>query len=426
MTTVPRGTKDILPSEVGAWRYVERVLRDLCARFGFQEIRTPIFEHTELFQRGIGDTTDVVEKEMYTFTDRGNRSITLRPENTASAVRAFVEHKMYADADPAKLFYIGPMFRYDRPQAGRQRQFHQFGVEVLGVASPNVDAEIIVLAVEILKTLGLRDLQLKINTVGCPKCRPVYRKMLQDYFRPHFDELCPLCQSRFDRNPMRILDCKNQKCHALAEGAPKLLDCLDDDCKAHFEKVQEYLKAVGISYEIDPTLVRGLDYYTRTAFEIQYPPLGAQSAVCGGGRYDGLVEEVGGPATPGIGFAMGLERLILALESQHLLPTFDESLEVFVVAPKEDTETLAFRIVTELREAGLKAALDYKQGSMKSQMKAANRRNARYVVILGEDELGRGCVTVRDMRTEDKEHNQKEIPLSDITTILKTEVHKNE
>jgi histidyl-tRNA synthetase len=423
---VPRGTKDILPSEVGAWRYVERVLRDLCARFGFQEIRTPIFEHTELFQRGIGDTTDVVEKEMYTFTDRGNRSITLRPENTASAVRAFVEHKMYADADPAKLFYIGPMFRYDRPQAGRQRQFHQFGVEVLGVASPNVDAEIIVLAVEILKTLGLRDLQLKINTVGCPKCRPVYRKMLQDYFRPHFDELCPLCQSRFDRNPMRILDCKNQKCHALAEGAPKLLDCLDDDCKAHFEKVQEYLKAVGISYEIDPTLVRGLDYYTRTAFEIQYPPLGAQSAVCGGGRYDGLVEEVGGPATPGIGFAMGLERLILALESQHLLPTFDESLEVFVVAPKEDTETLAFRIVTELREAGLKAALDYKQGSMKSQMKAANRRNARYVVILGEDELGRGCVTVRDMRTEDKEHNQKEIPLSDITTILKTEVHKNE
>jgi histidyl-tRNA synthetase len=426
LTTVPRGTKDILPSEVGAWRYVERVLRDLCARFGFQEIRTPIFEHTELFQRGIGDTTDVVEKEMYTFTDRGNRSITLRPENTASAVRAFVEHKMYADADPAKLFYIGPMFRYDRPQAGRQRQFHQFGVEVLGVASPNVDAEIIVLAVEILKTLGLRDLQLKINTVGCPKCRPVYRKMLQDYFRPHFDELCPLCQSRFDRNPMRILDCKNQKCHALAEGAPKLLDCLDDDCKAHFEKVQEYLKAVGISYEIDPTLVRGLDYYTRTAFEIQYPPLGAQSAVCGGGRYDGLVEEVGGPATPGIGFAMGLERLILALESQHLLPTFDESLEVFVVAPKEDTETLAFRIVTELREAGLKAALDYKQGSMKSQMKAANRRNARYVVILGEDELGRGCVTVRDMRTEDKEHNQKEIPLSDITTILKTEVHKNE
>lgn len=426
MTTVPRGTKDILPSEVGAWRYVEGVLRDLCARFGFQEIRTPIFEHTELFQRGIGDTTDVVEKEMYTFTDRGNRSITLRPENTASAVRAFVEHKMYADADPAKLFYIGPMFRYDRPQAGRQRQFHQFGVEVLGVASPNVDAEIIVLAVEILKTLGLRDLQLKINTVGCPKCRPVYRKMLQDYFRPHFDELCPLCQSRFDRNPMRILDCKNPKCHALAEGAPKLLDCLDDDCKAHFEKVQEYLKAVGISYEIDPTLVRGLDYYTRTAFEIQYPPLGAQSAVCGGGRYDGLVEEVGGPATPGIGFAMGLERLILALESQHLLPTFDESLEVFVVAPKEDTETLAFRMVTELREAGLKAALDYKQGSMKSQMKAANRRNARYVVILGEEELGRGCVTVRDMRTEDKEHNQKEIPLSDITTILKTEVHKNE
>ena len=424
LTTVPRGTKDILPSEVGAWRYVENVLRDLCARFGFQEIRTPMFEHTELFQRGIGDTTDVVEKEMYTFTDRGNRSITLRPENTASAVRAFVEHKMYAEPDPAKLFYIGPMFRYDRPQAGRQRQFHQFGVEVLGAPGPNVDAEIILLAVEILKTLGLKDLQLKINTVGCPDCRPVYRKMLQDYFRPHLEELCEDCRSRFDRNPLRILDCKTD--HALAAGAPKLLDCLDDKCKAHFEKVQELLKAAGVSFEIDPTLVRGLDYYTRTAFEIQYPPLGAQSAVCGGGRYDGLVEEVGGPATPGIGFAMGLERLILALQSQNLLPAFDDAIDVFVVAPNGAAEVQAFTAVNALREAGLKAAYDYKMGSMKSQMKAANRRNARFTVIFGEDELSRGCVTLRDMKTEDKEHNQKEIPLSDMTTILKTEVHKNE
>ena len=426
LTTLPRGTKDILPAEVGAWRYVEGVLRDLCARFGFAEIRTPLFEHTELFQRGIGDTTDVVEKEMYTFADRGQRSITLRPENTASAVRAFVEHKMYADPDPTKLFYIGPMFRYDRPQAGRQRQFHQFGVEALGIPTPAIDAEVILLAVQILRSLGLRDLQLKINTVGCPNCRPAYRLKLQDYFRPHLAELCKDCQGRFERNPMRILDCKNERCHALAAGAPKLAECLDEECKQHFAAVQELLTAAGVEFTIDPTLVRGLDYYTRTAFEIQYPPLGAQSAVCGGGRYDGLVEEIGGPATPGIGFAMGLERVLLALQSQNLLPASKAAMEVFVVAPKPEVAALTFQTVEKLREAGLKTAYDYRQGSMKSQMKAADRSGAGYVLIFGEDEVARNMVTLRDMKTADKEHNQKEIPLADITTILMTEVQKND
>ena len=306
MTTLPRGTKDILPAEVGAWRYVEGVLRDLCARFGFAEIRTPLFEHTELFQRGIGDTTDVVEKEMYTFADRGQRSITLRPENTASAVRAFVEHKMYADPDPTKLFYIGPMFRYDRPQAGRQRQFHQFGVEALGIPTPAIDAEVILLAVQILRSLGLRDLQLKINTVGCPNCRPAYRLKLQDYFRPH------------------------------------------------------------------------------------------------------------------------LERVLLALQSQNLLPASKAAMDVFVVAPKPEVAALTFQTVEKLREAGLKTAYDYRQGSMKSQMKAADRSGAGYVLIFGEDEVARNMVTLRDMKTADKEHNQKEIPLADITTILMTEVQKND
>lgn len=426
LTSLPRGTKDILPAEVGAWRHVEGILRELCARYGFKEIRTPVFEHTELFQRGIGDTTDVVEKEMYTFQDRGNRSITLRPENTASAVRAFVEHKMYADPDPAKLFYMGPMFRYDRPQAGRQRQFHQFGVEALGAPGPNVDAEVILLAVRILETLGLKDLHLKINTVGCPDCRPLYREKLQDYFRPHLAELCEDCRSRFDRNPMRILDCKNEACHALAAGAPKLAECLDEGCRQHFAAVQELLQVSGVDFEVDPTLVRGLDYYTRTAFEIQYPLLGAQSAVCGGGRYDGLVEEIGGPATPGIGFAMGLERVLLALQSQKLLPDTLDAMDVFVIAPRPEVSVQAFRAVEQLRAAGFRAGYDYQQRSIKAQMKAANRLNARYALIFGDDEIARGMVTLRDMRTEDKEHNQKEIPIADMITILKTEVQKNE
>ena len=344
LTTAPRGTKDIMPSDVNAWRYLEETMRKICAQYGYKEIRTPVFEHTELFQRGIGDTTDVVEKEMYTFTDRGNRSITLRPENTASAVRAYVEHKLSKDDAATKFYYIGPMFRYDRPQAGRLREFHQFGVEALGVVGPNVDAEIILLAVQVLQSLGLKDLKLKINSVGCPKCRPLHREKLQAFFKPHFDELCKDCQGRFDRNPLRLLDCKNPHCHELGEGAPSLEECLCDECKAHFEGLKELLTAAGVEYEVDHNLVRGLDYYTKTAFEIQYAPLGAQSAVCGGGRYDGLVQEISGDeARPGIGCAMGMERVLLALEKQNLLPEFDESIDAYVVCPKQENFALAFK-----------------------------------------------------------------------------------
>lgn len=422
LTTAPRGTKDILPAEIQAWRYVENIMRSVCDRFGYQEIRTPAFEHTELFLRGIGDTTDVVEKEMYTFTDRGNRSITLRPENTASAVRSYVEHKLYAEPAPTKLFYIGPMFRYDRPQAGRYRQFHQFGIEALGSEGPGIDAEAILLAVEILQTLGLKDLHLKINSVGCPKCRPLHREKLQDFFRPHLEEMCGDCKSRFERNPLRLLDCKNPHDQELAVGAPSLEECLCEECKAHFEGLKELLTAAGIEYTVDSNLVRGLDYYTKTAFEIQYTPLGAQSAVCGGGRYDGLVKEIGGPETPGIGFAMGMERVLLALESQGLLPEYTPSTEVFVVCPSKANYPLAFKTGIELRRAGIKTELDYLGRSMKAQMKQAGRLNAGYVLIFGDSEVEQGKVVLRDMSTS----TQKEVLIEDIISIIQTEVQKHE
>lgn len=418
LTTAPRGTKDIMPEDVKSWRYLEETMRKICAQYGYKEIRTPVFEHTELFLRGIGETTDVVEKEMYTFNDRGNRSITLRPENTASAVRAYIEHKLYAEPAPTKLFYIGPMFRYDRPQAGRYRQFHQFGVEALGIQGPNIDAEIILLAVQILQSLGLKDLKLKINSVGCPKCRPLHREKLQAFFKPHFDELCKDCQSRFDRNPLRLLDCKNPHCQELGQGAPSLEECLCDDCREHFEGLKKLLTAAGIEYEVDHNLVRGLDYYTKTAFEIQYKPLGAQSAVCGGGRYDGLIEEVGGPATPGIGFAMGMERVLLALESQNLLPQEQESIDVFAVCPQQKIFPDVFKAVINLRRAGFKAEFDFQGRSMKAQMKQANKTNAKYVLIFGEDEFARGQVVLRNMSNSE----QTEIAITDIITKLQAEV----
>lgn len=414
----PRGTKDILPDTVAQWTHVEKVIRELCARYGYHEIRTPIFEHTELFLRGIGETTDVVEKEMYTFTDRGERSLTLRPENTASVVRSYLQNKLYAADALVKLFYIGSMFRYDRPQAGRYREFHQFGVEALGEASPAVDAEIIVLAVEFLRALGLQELKLHLNSVGCPKCRPVYRERLQEFFRPHLEELCTDCRSRFERNPLRLLDCKNEHCHALAEDAPRITDCLCDECRTHFAEVQSYLTAAGIPFELDANLVRGLDYYTKTAFEVKYTPLGAQSAVAGGGRYDGLVEEVGGPPTPGIGFAVGLERVLLALEKQGLLPENQEAVDVFVVALGEEARIPAFKLLYELRAAKLSAAMDFAGRSMKAQMKQANKKNARFVAILGEDEVKEASALLKDMKTSE----QKKLALKDFVPALCVEV----
>ena len=420
LTQGPRGTGDILPDKVGEWRYVEEKIRDICHRFGYREIRTPMFEHTELFHRGIGDTTDVVEKEMYTFVDRGGRSITLRPENTAAAVRSYLQNKLYADNALTKLFYIGSMFRYDRPQAGRYREFHQFGIEALGESNPAIDAEVIILAVRFLESLGLKELELSLNSVGCPTCRKAYRDKLQEFFKEKISELCDDCRSRFDRNPMRILDCKNEKCQELSVGAPEIADCLCDECREHFEKVKENLTASGISFKLDARLVRGLDYYTKTAFEIKYTPLGAQSAVAGGGRYDGLVEEIGGNPTPAVGFATGLERVLLALEKQNLLQAQTETLDVYVVALGEAAQLAAFKLLGDLRDAGLAAQMDYAGRSMKAQMKQANKFNARYALIIGEDELKEGVVMLRDMQ----DSQQEKISINDIKNKLCAEVKK--
>lgn len=415
LTNAPRGTKDILPDTVGDWNYVEGEIRELCRRFGYSEIRTPIFEHTELFQRGIGEGTDVVDKEMYTFTDRGERSITLRPENTASAVRAYLQNKLYAQSNLVKLFYIGSMFRYDRPQAGRMREFHQFGVEALGEVNPAVDAEVILLAMNLLEGLGLKDLELSINSVGCPKCRSKYRTMLQDFFRDKLEDLCEDCRSRFERSPLRILDCKKDSDKPYMADAPKITDCLCEECAEHFAKLKELLTSAGISFTHDPRLVRGLDYYTKTAFEIKYPPLGAQSAVAGGGRYDGLIEEMGGNPTPAVGFATGLERLLLALESQNLLPEKNRSVDAYVVALGETAQAEGFKLLNSLRQQGLSAAMDFAGRSMKAQMKQANKLGAKYSVILGEDEIAEGVVMLRSM----EDSSQAKVPMNQVAEKIK-------
>ncbi|GMB02089.1 histidine--tRNA ligase [Pelosinus sp. IPA-1] len=399
LVTGPRGTKDILPAASSNWQYIEKTVRDICRLYLYKEIRTPVFEHTELFLRGIGETTDIVEKEMYTFTDRGERSLTLRPENTAAVVRSFLENKLYAETLLNKLFYIGPMFRYDRPQAGRYRQFHQFGIEALGSKGPAIDAEVIMLAVQLLKKLGLDDLHLYLNSVGCPECRPVYREKLQSYLQEKTSNLCTDCQSRFDRNPMRILDCKKEKCAEQSQGAPQIVDCLCDECSEHFSQLKELLTLAGVEFTLNPRLVRGLDYYTKTAFEIQYAPLGAQSAVCGGGRYDGLVAECGGPSTPGIGFAVGIERILLALEKQNLLPEAANAIDVFIAPMGTAMQGMAFALLCNLRENSITAEMDFMEKGIKWQMKQANKYPARFVAIIGEDEAAQGKVMLKNMQT---------------------------
>lgn len=414
-----KGTHDILPEEVYKWDYMEGVIRDVCARYGYKEIRTPIIEATELFQRGIGDTTDVVTKEMYTFTDRGNRSVTLRPENTASAVRAYLEHKMYGDQQVHKMFYIGSMFRYDRPQAGRYREFHQFGLEVLGASSPLADAEVIAMACEIFHRLGLKDLDLHLNSIGDKNCRPAYRQKLIEFFEGKKDQLCDDCRERLYKNPLRILDCKEEGCKKASIGAPEITDYLCDDCHKKFEAVKHYLDGLGISYTVDPRLVRGLDYYTNTAFEIQYPPLGAQSAVCGGGRYDGLVEEIGGPSTPGIGFAIGLERLLLALEMQNLIPAPKAQKRVYIAALGEDAVAEGFKIQEELRGLGVLTDMDLQGRSLKGQMKQAGKLDSQFTVIIGSNELKKGAAAVKNMA----DGNQKDIPFAEVADYISKEEH---
>lgn len=394
-----RGTQDILPKQVYKWNYIENMIRHLCALYGYGEIRTPMFEDTRLFLRGIGDTTDVVTKEMYTFSDRGGRSITLRPENTASVVRSFLEHKMYGDQQVQKVFYIGSMFRYDRPQAGRYREFHQFGVEVLGAKSPIADAECIALAYDLFKRLGLNELKLYINSIGHSECRNTYRRKLIEFFEPKTEHLCDDCKERLHKNPLRILDCKEDCCKHASIGAPEITDYLCDDCHNKFEDVKKYLTSMGISYEVNPRLVRGLDYYTNTAFEIQYTPLGSQSAICGGGRYDGLVEEIGGPTTPGIGFAVGMERLLLALESQHLIPEPKETKHIYIAAIGKEAMNLGIRLQKELRDKEIRAEIDLQEKSLKGQMKYAGKTNASMTIIIGESELADGIVQIKDMNT---------------------------
>lgn len=415
--TAPRGTQDFLPDQMADWQILENKIRQICACYGFGEIRTPMFENTELFLRGIGETTDVVTKEMYTFNDRGGRSMTLRPENTASVVRAYLEHKLYAEQQVEKLFYIGPMFRHDRPQAGRYRQFHQFGVEEIGSQDPAVDAEIIAMAFQLFHELGLNDLVLHLNSVGCPKCRPVYRQKLLDFFADKKDMLCDDCRERLDKNPLRVLDCKEEGCKKASIGVPEITDNLCDECKEHFAKVQEYLTKVGIPFELDTRLVRGLDYYTKTAFEIMYAPLGAQSTVCGGGRYDGLIEEVGGPSTPGIGFAIGMERLLLTLKEQGLLPEVKKAQPVFIVALGDEAKTMAFDLQQQLRAKDIYTEIDLMGRSMKGQMKYANKIAAQYTVIIGEDELVKGEAQVRNMATKD----QTSVPLKGLVSYIETQ-----
>ena len=411
LTNAPRGTKDILPEQTRNWLWLENKIRGLCEIYGYEEIRTPTFEHTELFQRGIGEGTDVVDKEMYTFTDRGDRSITLRPENTASVVRAYLQNKLYANAGLVKLFYIGSMFRYDRPQAGRLREFHQFGVEAIGEKNPAVDAEVILLAREFLLGLGLNDLTLKINTVGCPACRPIFRRKLTEYFTENAEELCGDCRRRLEKNPLRILDCKIDGDKDFMDDAPKIETCLCDDCREHFAAVKNFLTAAGAEFVVDNRLVRGLDYYTKTAFEIQYAPLGAQSAVAGGGRYDGLVSEIGGDSTPAVGFAAGLERILLALELQKLIPAQAKKIAAFVVSGGINAENYAFKILTELRRKKIPATMDFARKSMKAQMKAAAKSGAKFALIVGDDEIATETVTVKNLETA----AQEKIPVAQVS-----------
>lgn len=417
----PKGTQDLLPGVVEQWQELEEQIRRICKEYGYQEIRTPIFEATELFQRGVGETTDIVNKEMYTFLDKGERSITLRPEGTASVCRAYVENKLYGGPQPVKLYYMGPMFRYERPQSGRFRQFHQFGIEVLGADKPIVDAEVITLVWDLFKRLGLKGLEVHVNSVGCPQCRPEHKEKLQAFLAPRKEQLCKDCQVRFDKNPLRILDCKNPTCQEITQGAPTTLDTLCPDCAKHFAELQGLLDAAGVVYKVDPRLVRGLDYYRKTAFEVLVEDIGAQSAICGGGRYDGLVQEVGGPPTPGIGFAMGIERVLAAMKLAQKEESAEMKEYLMLVALGENAQRKGFALVSDLRQKGVPASIDLLGRSLKAQLKAADRAQAKYAAILGEEELEKGIIILRNLRLGE----QEELALEDFSELVLNR-YKNE
>ncbi|SFE18173.1 histidine--tRNA ligase [Peptostreptococcus sp. D1] len=414
--SAPRGTKDITPKESYKWNFLENKFKEICSIYGYEEIRTPIFEHTELFKRGVGDTTDIVQKEMYSFVDKGDREITLKPEGTAGVVRSFIEHKMNADAQPTKLFYITPCFRYERPQSGRQRQFHQFGIEAIGGDSPSLDAEVIALAMQFLNELGLNDLAVSINSVGCPVCRESYNRLLKDYLLQKSDVLCDLCNDRREKNPMRVIDCKNETCQANIVDIPLMADHLCEDCQKHFETLKEYLDEMNIKYSVDKKIVRGLDYYKRTAFEIISNDLGSQSTVCGGGRYDGLVELIGGPkGFSGIGFGMGVERLLLTLEANDIEIENPNRTDIFIVTIGEKAKLKSFSLLKELRKEHFSADKDHLDRSVKAQFKYSNKINSRFTIVIGDDELEKDEASLKDMETGE----QRLIKISEIVDELK-------
>lgn len=407
----PKGTKDMLPQDAYKWHYVEGVLRDVSKSYGVREIRTPMFEHTELFLRGVGETTDIVQKEMYTFNDKGDRSITLKPEGTAPTVRAFIENRLFNEAQPTKLYYIIPCFRYENVQKGRLRQFHQYGVEVFGSKEASIDAEVISLAMESLKKLGLKSLSLNINNLGCPKCRPKYNEALKRYLEENYDNLCGICKTRFEKNPMRILDCKEKSCNEITKNAPIILDYICEECDSHFTEVKNYLDALKIQYKVDPGIVRGLDYYTKTIFEI----LNDDFTVCGGGRYDKLIEEIGGPEMPAVGFGLGLERLIMTLEKEGIEIPNEGLVDLYIGARGEAAKTSAFVLANKLRAIGIKTEINHMGRSIKAEMKYANKIGSAFTTILGDDELQNKTLKLKRM----SDGEQFEVSLDNIEEIAK-------
>ncbi len=411
----PKGTHDVLPQESYKWHAIEKAIQALCHDFGYHEIRTPVFEHTELFDRGVGETTDVVQKEMYTFTDKGDRSITLRPEGTSPVVRSFIEHSIYAQPQPSKLYYVTPCFRYEKPQAGRLRAFHQFGVEVFGATDAALDAEVISLALELFRRLGVTGVELEINSIGCPECRKTYNQKLREFFAPKLDDLCETCRQRYEKNPLRILDCKDKNCKAIYESAPILLDNICPECDAHFKRLRDCLDTMGIPYTVDGTIVRGLDYYTKTVFEIVSKNIGAQGTVCGGGRYNGLVSELGGPEVPGVGFGLGMERLLLLLDNLGIEPGEAEPVDLFVANIGEKADIYTQKLVLDLRREGVAVDRDYLSRSVKAQMKYANKIGAKYTLVLGDSEIEAGRADIKNMETGET----TEVALQDLGKFFK-------
>ncbi len=412
ITRAPKGTKDILPKESYKWQYIERIMRDVCMQFNFKEIRVPTFEHTELFLRSVGDTTDIVNKEMYTFTDKGNRSITLKPEGTAGVARAFVQNNLGAGTLPVKIYYINsPIFRYERPQAGRYREHHQFGIEMFGAEAAYADVEIILLAMTLLKKIGITSLNLHINSIGCPKCRPQYNEKLQNYFKDNLEKMCGTCKERFETNPLRMLDCKINSCQAIVKDAPKTFENLCNECEEHFDTLKKSLDQINVKYIVDPLIVRGLDYYTKTVFELITDTIGAQGTVCGGGRYDHLIEEVGGKPLPGIGFGMGMERLLLTMENAGTKIPEPKNIDIYLLSESDDSKAMSIMIANELRKKGFIVETDFVGRSLKAQMKYADKIDCRYVAIIDDESVSTNVVRLRNM----EDGKQKEIKINEIS-----------